>query len=421
VRIVYPLLWSTLGRHACREQTMHTAAALARRGHEVTLLMPRRPRDPLLSADELCRYFEVEGALELVQRPSRWAGEGLLTSLMWIFEMVRDPELGGADLVLSRIPAMLGAGHLSPIPFATDHYRLWPDDHPICRPFLRRTAAAPHCLGIVLHSEHAAGAYRRIGIDESRLLVAHNGAARMPPLTGEEARDRLGLPRSRPIAAYAGRINGEKGLDQLLALADLRRETLFLLVGSEGDGPIERSAAARDNVRLVPWAAPRDLPVWLQAADVLLIPPSRAPLERFRNCVLPMKLFAYLAAGRPILAPVSPDTAELLIDGETALLIEPDRPEAAAAALDRLQHEPGLADRLGGAARARSAGLSWDSRAEKIAAFLQERLLAAATSRRAARADCAPTGSQPAPNLSFAAISESPDDSIRLEIAQRSL
>ncbi len=385
MRIVYPLLWSTLGRHACREQTVHTAAALARRGHDVTLLMPRRPRDPALSADELTRYFEVEGELELVQRPSRWVGEGFLTSLMWIFQLVRDPELRGADLVFSRIPAMLGAGHLSPVPFATDHYRPWPDDHPTCRPFLRRTAAAPHCLGIVLHSGHAAGAYRRIGIDEARLLVAHNGAAPMPALAGQQARERLGLPRSRPIAAYAGRINGEKGLDQLLALADLRPETLFLLIGSEGEGPIERSAAARDNVRVLPWVAPRDLPLWLQAADVLLIPPSRAPLERFRNCVLPMKLFAYLAAGRPILAPDSPDTAELLTDGETALLVAPDRPDAAAAALDRLQHEPGLAARLGGAARTLSAGLSWDDRAGKIAAFLQERLLAAATSRRAAQ------------------------------------
>jgi glycosyltransferase involved in cell wall biosynthesis len=110
----------------------------------------------------------------------------------------------------------------------------------------------------------------------------------------------LGLPADRPIAVYAGRINAEKGLDQILDLAAMRPEVLFLLVGSEGDGPIEREAAGRGNVRILPWAEPASLPAWLQAADVLLIPPSRAPLQRFRNCVLPMKLFAYLAAGRPI-------------------------------------------------------------------------------------------------------------------------
>ena len=33
MRILYPLLWSRPDRKACREQTMSTAAALARRGH----------------------------------------------------------------------------------------------------------------------------------------------------------------------------------------------------------------------------------------------------------------------------------------------------------------------------------------------------------------------------------------------------
>ena len=51
----------------------------------------------------------------------------------------------------------------------------------------------------------------------------------------------------------------EKGLDEILALADLRPEMLFLLVGSEGEGPIEAAAAARANVRIVPWQAPAAL------------------------------------------------------------------------------------------------------------------------------------------------------------------
>ena len=62
--------------------------------------------------------------------------------------------------------------------------------------------------------------------------------------------------------------------------------------------------------------------------------------------MLPLKLFAYLAAGRPILAPDAPDTAELLRDGDNALLVPPGRPELAAAALDRILGEPGLAERL---------------------------------------------------------------------------
>jgi len=357
---------------------MGTVAALARRGVEVTLLMPRGEGDPPLSAAALRDWFGVEGDFCLVQRESRWAGEALVRTLFWLKQLFRDPETGQADLLYSRIPAMLGIGARSPLPFAVDHYRPWPDDLPIIRPLLRRTAASPKCLGIVLHSAYASGAYERAGVPVEKLLVAHNGAE--PRLMGARidkaaARAKLGLDPHRFTAVYAGRVNAQKGLDALLALANLRPDTLFLLVGSEGEGPVEVEARLRANVRIVPWQAPADLPAWLHAADVLLIPPSRAPLEQFRNCVLPLKLFAYLAAGRPILAPEAPDTAELLADGENALLVPPGDPEAAAVALDRLR-EPALAARLGAAALARSAELTWDRRAETIEAFLRARVSA---------------------------------------------
>jgi glycosyltransferase involved in cell wall biosynthesis len=378
MRLLYPLIWSRPDRKADREQTMATVAALARRGVETTLLMPRGPDDPALSATALADYFAVEGDFRVIQRESRWAGEALGRTLLWLRQVFRDHEIAQADLLYSRIPAMLGMGGRAPLPFVSDHYRPWPDDLPAIRPLLRRTARQDKCLGIILHSAYAAGAYERAGVPGEKLLVAHNGAEprRMgPPPAKAEARARLGLEADRFTAVYAGRLNAQKGLDQLLALAELRPDTLFLLVGSEGEGEVEAEARRRANVRIVPWQAPAALPAWLHAADVLLIPPSRAPLEQYRNCVLPLKLFAYLAAGRPILAPLAPDTAELLQDGENALLVPPGDPAMAAAALDRLR-DPVLAARLGAAAYAQSAELTWDRRAEKIEAFLKVRLSA---------------------------------------------
>jgi len=379
MRLLYPLMWSRPDRKACREQSVNTVAALARRGVEVTLLMPRRADGPVLTAADLRDYYDVEGGFRLVQRESRWAGEALVRTLFWLWQVFRDPETHRADLLYSRIPAMLGMGARAPVPFAVDHYRPWPDDLPFIRPLLRRTARSPKCLGFVLHSAFAAGAYERAGVPEEKLLVAHNGAEprRLGPAPDTaRARAALGLDPDRFTAVYAGRVNAQKGLDAVLVLADLRPDTLFLLVGSEGEGAVEAEARRRANVRIVPWQAPAALPAWLHAADVLLIPPSRAPLEQFRNCVLPLKLFAYLAAGRPILAPAAPDTAELLTDGGNALLVPPGDPEAAASALDRL-HDPALAAQLGKAARAQSRELTWDRRAEKIEAFLKARLRAA--------------------------------------------
>jgi glycosyltransferase involved in cell wall biosynthesis len=291
---------------------------------------------------------------------------------MWLRQVFRDPLIAEADLLYSRIPAMLGMGQRSPIPFAGDHYRPWPDDWPWLRPLVRRAALHPRCLGLILHSHYASDAYRRAGVPGDKILVAHNGAEPQPAEAA--GRHALGLPADRPVALYAGRVNAQKGLDQLLALAELRPRVLFVLVGSEGQGPIEAAAARCANVRVVPWQAPADLPAWLGAADVLLIPPSRAPLEQFRTCVLPLKTFTYLAAGRPILAPLMPDTAELLSDGGNALLVPPGDPELAARALDRLLDDPALAARLAAGALAQAKELTWDRRAEKIQAFLEARL-----------------------------------------------
>jgi len=374
MRLIYPLLWSRPGRQADREQTVNTAAALVRAGAKVTLLMPRGARDPEVSADDLRALFDVTGDFRLVQRPSRWGGEHVVPSTLWLRQAVRDPEVAESDVFYTRMPVAFALGRQSPIPFAVEHYRPWPDRIPAMRPLICRTARAGHCRGFILHSRFAADSFARIGVAEEKLLVAHNGAEpgrMLPRLTKTEARAALGLPQDRPIAVYAGRVNARKGLDQILLLARLRPETLFLLVGSEGEGEIERAAAALANVRIFPWQSPASLPPYLYAADILLIPPSLAPLEQFGDCVLPMKTFAYLAAGRAILAPVAPDTAELLRDGENALLVPPGDPDAAAVALDRLVGDSAFADKLGANAAALAQSLSWDARARRILDFLE--------------------------------------------------
>ena len=376
MRIIYPLLWSRPTREVSGAQSVATAAALAARGAEVTLLLPRGRDDPALDAEALRAWFGVKTGFSVVQRPSRWAGTFFLRTALWARQLFREPLVAEADMLYSRIPYMFFGGGGAPIPFAVEHYRPWPAELPWLRPLVRRTAAQRHCRGFILHSDYAAQSYRRAGVDPAKLLVAHNGVdpALFEACLGRgEARAKLGLSNDRAIALYSGSLKPEKAIDQILALAALRPEVSFLLIGSEGEGPVEAEAARHPNVTVLPWQAPGIVSAYLQAADVLLIPASTRPLLRTRTSVLPIKTFSYLAAGRPILAPRAPDTAELLKDGENAALVEPERPDLAAAALDRL-----LGDRLYATALAEGAlrtarTLNWDARAKRILAFLSRR------------------------------------------------
>ncbi|MCA9580692.1 MAG: glycosyltransferase, partial [Myxococcales bacterium] len=233
----------------------------------------------------------------------------------------------------------------------------------------------PRFVGAILHSEHARRSFERIGVPPERLLVAHNGydPERMEPrLSTVEARAALGLPE-QPTVAYSGRVQMSKGLDIVLEMATRCPEIHFLLVGSEGEGEVERHARRLPNVTVVPWQKFDRTVRYLYAADVLLLPPSLGPLA-VGNTVLPMKLFLYLAAGRALLAPKAPDTEELLVHGSNSRLVEPGDAEVASDALRALVEDHETRQRLAEGAFETGKGLTWDARASRIEAFLAERL-----------------------------------------------
>jgi len=85
-------------------------------------------------------------------------------------------------------------------------------------------------------------------------------------------------------------------------------------------------------------------------------------------------LALYLAAGRVVLAPEAPDTAELLKDGVNAALVPPGDLEALLTTLRRVTSDTALAERLSAGATEAAQGLTWDSRAARIRDFITARL-----------------------------------------------
>jgi glycosyltransferase involved in cell wall biosynthesis len=83
----------------------------------------------------------------------------------------------------------------------------------------------------------------------------------------------------------------------------------------------------------------------------------------------PMKLFEYLASGRPILSSDLPVLREVL-DDEFAVLLPPGDVGAWAAALEALAADPARRERLGEAGRTAAGQYSWKARAERILAGL---------------------------------------------------
>jgi glycosyltransferase involved in cell wall biosynthesis len=339
-------------RETDSEQALQTLSAFARQGAEVRLVLPaqRSPR----TARELASHYGVQGDFELVRVPTPFEHWPNARKWWHAARALELPAVASADVVYTRNFPTLFALARRPQAFAYETYRPWPDQFRVLRPAFRAALRSRACLGAILHSRLASDCYA--------------GPSRA------EIRAALDLPADRPLVVYTGHINLTKGLDTVFQLARRLPRALFLLVGSEGRGVVETLARQLGNIQLVPWQPFELVTRYLLAADVLLQPPSRVPLRLIGNTVLPMKIFLYLAAGRPIVAPDLPDLREVLQHDVNALLVAPGDHVAAANALERLLDEPALARRLGDAARHTAAGLTWDARAHRVLAFLEQRL-----------------------------------------------
>jgi glycosyltransferase involved in cell wall biosynthesis len=140
----------------------------------------------------------------------------------------------------------------------------------------------------------------------------------------EGLRRRLGLSDSAPVVLYSGTFEAYQGLEQLIAAAPRILERVpsarFVLVGADEAGRVEVETAAaelvRDGILTIVDRQPRSvIPGYLALADVLVSP-------RSFGGNLPLKVFDYLAAGRPIVATDIPTHRELLTD-ERAVLVAP--------------------------------------------------------------------------------------------------
>jgi len=286
-------------------------------------------------------------------------------------------EFRQADLVYTRNLWMAWLALLFGQRVVFDHYRPWPAQIPPLQLWIRRLMCHRRFLVNISHSEYTRARYLDLGIPPDKLRCVHNGfepsrLAALLPL--EVAKRRIGVESDQKTVVYTGRINHKKGLELVIEAARRLPDHLFILVGSQARGAIEALASTVTNVRVVPWQSPEEIGAYIFAAEVLLIPPSLKPLAEFGSTVIPLKLYLYLASGRPILAGDTPDLRELLQHGRNALLCQPDCVQSLVAAIRRLTGDPELARRLAATALADSRDLTWDARARTIAAIVGERL-----------------------------------------------
>lgn len=233
----------------------------------------------------------------------------------------------------------------------------------------------PNFLGMVTLAEELAAGYRAQGLDSKRILVAPSGVAMESFLPHQEttsARSQLDLPRDRTVIVYAGQLFDHKGIPTILAVAQQCPQYLFLLVGGNSADILRiQEQLNRDqiaNVRLTGHVSQAQLPKYLYAADILLLPTSQN--WSLASTTSPLKLFDYMTVKRPILASHLPNIARVIRHGKNGYLVEPDRPAAWVSAIAQLLTSPEQAQQMAAQAYQDVQAYTWAKRAENIVGFL---------------------------------------------------
>jgi glycosyltransferase involved in cell wall biosynthesis len=226
-------------------------------------------------------------------------------------------------------------------------------------------------LGIVTIADTIKKCFVKYEMPADRILVwpdAVDLAAFESPPSKEQARDELGIDRDKFLSLYVGHLYPYKGAHYMVEAARSLPDRLLLLVGGwpKDRTPLQEAAADLDNVKFIDHVPNTRVPLYLAAADALLLPNSLRMQPAQARITSPLKLFEYMAARRPVIASDIPAFEGLLEDGINACLVEPDSPGAIVRAIGELAAEPGKAQRLTAAAWERVQEYTWQKRARCI-------------------------------------------------------
>jgi PEP-CTERM/exosortase A-associated glycosyltransferase len=158
------------------------------------------------------------------------------------------------------------------------------------------------------------------------------------------------------VFGYVGFFFAYEGVDILLrafaqVAARLPQARLLLVGRGEEDAALRALAAALgiESKVIFAGAVPHeDVQRWYSLCDVLVYPRRTGKLTAL---VTPLKPLEAMAMGKPVVAAAVGGLQELIRDGDTGLLCEPEDPAALAAALAALAAAPQRRDDIGANAR----------------------------------------------------------------------
>lgn len=213
------------------------------------------------------------------------------------------------------------------------------------------------------------GDLMKMGVDPSAIHISPSGVDISDFDTGiskEDARIKVGLEGYGRIVLYSGQLYPWKGADILAQAAFLMPQTNFLFLG--GIDPelskFKDKYGKATNIKVLPFQERGMVPLYLKAADVLVLPNSSKEKISVRY-TSPLKLFEYMASKRPIVASDLPSIREVVTEKECAFA-QANNPKSFSDAIQKIFSDQRFSEEIVANAFSKAQKYSWGKRAENI-------------------------------------------------------
>ncbi len=351
MKIVHVITRLILG--GAQENTVLTCEGLARRGHDVTLITgPPLGREGQLLDRAMGGGYRVV-VIDALQRPVHPIRDrASYRALIRHFKQLA-PEVMHSHSSKAGILARRAAGRCDvPMVVHTIHGLPFHPFQPwwLNRLYIgleRRAARQTDAIFCVADSMTRQALAAGVGQPEQYTTV-RSGMDVEPyltrPIAADAFRASLGLPDGAVLVTQVARLAPLKGQEYLVAAAaELPEPIHFCLVG---DGELQEELTARidaagltDRFHLTGLLDPADIPAVMHASDIV----AHCSLHEGLARTLPQALLT----ATPVISYDVDGASEVVIDGQTGLLLPPKDAPALVAAIRKLADDPALRRMMG--------------------------------------------------------------------------
>ena len=305
---------------------MKMCNAFSRIGHEVILLSIKAPGSHKEGMESDFDFYGVETGFKIKKlNVPKMKYSILLYSLRCAIEIFKIKP----DIVYGRclwgvwLAAMLGVDVIYEMHFPLKHMSRGAN---ICFTSLTKRGRLRHLVVI----SHALKEVIKNDVSGKKIIVAHDGANLVDYKNKEIQTVLSERHKNRIKVGYIGHLYPGRGIDLIFKIAmELPNIDFHIVGGTEDDIKARKRAIKGNNIFLHGFILPSLINNYILNFDILVMPHkgkvaiSGGTSRDISQYMSPLKMFEYMASGKPIIASDLPVLREVLKQGINAILVDP--------------------------------------------------------------------------------------------------